>query len=148
MKMLCKSLILLVGLSIFTVGESLCQKTGKVEVIVQDQRITSLVAKHVAFNENRSGIKGFRVQIFFDSGNNSKSKAISVMNQFKDKYPNVGAYLMFQEPNYKVRVGDFRTRMDAQKLLHAITEEFPTAFVVKDDEINFPELDTDYSEQD
>ncbi|MFA4852936.1 MAG: SPOR domain-containing protein [Bacteroidales bacterium] len=117
------------------------QKTGKVEVIVQDARISTLVAKHVAFNESRGSIKGFRIQIFFDSGNNSKNKAITAMNEFKAKHPKTEAYLMFLEPNYKVRVGDFRSRMDAQHFLYKIAEEYPNAFIVKDDEINFPNME-------
>ena len=63
------------------------------------------------------------------------------MNEFNSKHPKIEAYLMFQEPNYKVRVGDFRSRMDAQRFLHKITEDYPNAFIVKDNEINYPNLD-------
>jgi predicted ATP-dependent Lon-type protease len=123
-----------------------CQKTGKVEVITQDARINTLVDKHISFNENRESISGFRVQIFFDSGNNSKNRAITAMDEFKAKYSKVSAYLMFQEPNYKIRVGDFRNRMDAQRFLHKITDEYSNAFIVKDNEINYPNLDDEYNE--
>jgi len=136
--------ILVLGLLVSFYGFG--QKIGKVDIIVSDSRVTSLVAKHIAFNEVRGSIKGFRIQIFFDSGNNSKSKAISAMNEFKSKHSKVGAYLMFQEPNYKVRVGDFRTRMDAQRFLHEITEDYPNAFVVKDNEINYPDVDQEYDD--
>jgi hypothetical protein len=54
-------------------------------------------------------------------------------------FPEQGVYLMFQSPYYKVRVGDFRTRMDAEGFKQKLLDEFPDAFVVKD-EINFPEL--------
>jgi len=117
------------------------QKTGKVEVITQDVRINTLISKHIAFNENKACIKGFRIQIFFDSGNNSKSGAVTAINEFKNKYSKTEAYLTFQEPNYKVRVGDFRTRMDAQRFLHKIIEEYPNAFIVIDNEINLPNLE-------
>jgi len=46
---------------------------------------------------------------------------------------------MFQSPYYKVRVGDFRSRMDAEGFKQKIINDFPDSFVVKD-EINFPEL--------
>jgi len=118
-----------------------CQKTGKIEAVVQDSRINTLIAKHIAFNESRESIKGFRIQIFFDSGNNSKSMAIATMNEFSSKHPEIKAYLMFQEPNFKVRVGDFRSRMDAQRFLHKIAEEYTNAFIVKDNEINYPNLE-------
>jgi hypothetical protein len=139
-----KVLIFVVGILISFQGFS--QKIGKVDIIVSDSRVSSLVAKHIAFNEARGSIKGFRIQIFFDSGNNSKSKAISAMNEFKSKHSKVEAYLMFQEPNYKVRVGDFRTRMDAQRFLHKIAEDYPNAFVVKDNEINYPDIDQQYED--
>ncbi len=119
----------------------IAQKKGKVEIIVQDSRITTLVEKHIAFNESRGCINGFRIQIFFDSGNNSKSNAVSTLSVFKAKHPEVGAYLSFQEPNYKVRVGDYRTRMDAQRFLHKITDDIPNAFIVKDNAINYPCLE-------
>lgn len=122
------------------------QKTGKVEIIVGDARINSLVQKHITWGDNRASIKGFRVQIFFDSGNNSKSKAVSAMSEFRAKHSKVKAYLMFQEPNYKVRVGDFRSRMDAQRFLHKIADEYPNAFIVKDNEIDFPPLETEEDE--
>jgi len=130
---------------ILPVFSAFCQKSGKVDVIVSDERINTLLAKHISFNENRETINGFRIQIFFDSGNNSKSKAVDVMNAFKTKYSKVGAYLTFQEPNYKIRVGDFRTRMDAQRFLHKISDAYPNAFVVMDNDINFPNLDDDYN---
>lgn len=114
----------------------------KVEIIA-DAKITSLVAKHIAFNENKNGIKGYRIQIFFDSGNNSKSNAMSSMKEFTNKYPEIGAYLTFQEPNFKVRVGDFRTRLDAKRLLHKISDEFPNSFIVKENNINLPLLEDD-----
>jgi hypothetical protein len=137
-------IFLILFLSFFISLNGICQKTGKVEIIASDVRINTLVEKHIAFNENRGSICGFRIQIFFDSGNNSKSKAISAMNEFKAKHADIGAYLTFQEPNYKVRVGDFRSRMDAQRFLHKIADEYPNAFIVMDDEINYPNLDDVY----
>jgi hypothetical protein len=121
------------------------QKTGNVDIVVSDARINTLVEKHIAFSENRGSIRGFRIQIFFDSGNNSKNSAVAAMNEFKVKYPNVEAYLMYHEPNYKIRVGDFRCRMDAQRFLHKISGEYENAFIVKDDDINLPDLEDEYS---
>jgi len=139
-----KILIFVFGLLISFSG--IAQKIGKVDIVVSDSRVTALVSKHIAFNEARGSIKGFRIQIFFDSGNNSKSKAISALNEFKSKHSKVGAYLTFQEPNYKVRVGDFRTRMDAQRFLHEIADHYSNAFVVKDNEINYPDVDQEYDD--
>jgi hypothetical protein len=105
--------------------------TGKGHVqIIQDEKVDLLVSKHIQINQNRKGEEGFRIQIFFDSGNNSKTKAESIYEGFKAKYPDVGAYLSFKSPNYKVRVGDFRTRLDAQRFLNEIITEYPNAWII------------------
>jgi hypothetical protein len=100
--------------------------------LVESDAISSLVEKHVFLN-SRQKIIGWRIQIFFDSGNNSKSKAYSRKGVFMAMYPDVSVYLMFQSPYYKVRVGDFRTRMDAEGFKQKLLGEFPDAFVVKDE---------------
>lgn len=131
-------------LFVSTIAFSQTKKPGKVEII-QDSKVNTLVDKHIAFNENLKGIQGYRIQIYFDSGNNSKSKALSIKSEFSSKYPEVGSYVMFQEPNYKVRVGDFRNRIDATRFLKKIYEQFQNAFIVKD-EINLPDIYTETPE--
>ncbi|HNW97145.1 MAG TPA: SPOR domain-containing protein [Bacteroidales bacterium] len=136
-----KFLFLILLISFFSALNVFSQKTGKVEIIISDSRINTLVEKHHSWCETRGGIDGFRIQIYFDSGNNSKSRAVTVMNEFKSKHPKTEAYLMFQEPNYKIRVGNFRSRIDAQRFLHKITDEYPNAFIVKDNDVKFPLLE-------
>jgi len=106
--------------------------------VIEDPQIVSLVQKHIYLNEKQK-INGWRVQIFFESGNNSKSRAHTKKGLFMTLFPNTGVYLMFQSPYYKVRVGDFRSRMYAEGFKQKIIRDFPDSFVVKD-EINFPEL--------
>jgi len=110
-------------------------KPGRVEYI-KDDRVETLLWKHKIINGKQKKY-GWRVQIFFDSGNNSKSRAFSKKGLFMAKFPDVGSYMTFQSPNYKIRVGDFRTRMDAEGFKQQILGDFPDAFVVKD-EINYP----------
>ena len=100
--------------------------------IVADAAIDSLVAKHVRINSEGKGFPGFRVQIFSDSGNGARERANEKRSQFVLKYPEVPAYLDFNNPNFIVRVGDFRTKLEARKFLNSINIEFPYAFVRKD----------------
>ncbi len=108
--------------------------------IIQDARIDTLLSKITYKNEQNPGIDGWRVEIFFEAGNYSKQQARDAQSNFVRNHPNVPVYLLFQEPYYKVRVGDFRTKMEAEKLQKEIEREYPNAFVVSD-EINFPKLD-------
>lgn len=115
------------------------QKNGDVQVI-QDDKVDLLVSKHILINQNKRGIDGFRIQIFFDSGSNSKGRAQSVYESFKSKYSGTGAYLTFKTPNYKVRVGDFRTKLDAQRFLNDILGDYPNAWITSDI-INLPKVE-------
>ena len=112
---------------------------GKKE-IVQDKRIDELVQKHIKVNEIANTIPGFRINIFFQSGNNSKTNANQAKAAFIAKYPEIDAYVVFDEPNFKVKVGDFRTRMEARGFVEKIKQDFPDAFVIKDN-IFFPKID-------
>lgn len=109
----------------------------KRDYVVQDDDITWLVEKYNNQNQTKPVISGYRVQIYFDSGNQSKKKANDVKTQFLAKMPDVPCYLVYQAPNFKVRVGDFRSRYEAYKLYREIRNDFPSAYIVKD-EINFP----------
>ena len=113
---------------------------GKLDIL-QDSRIPVLVQKNIYFNTRAKGvIDGFRIQIFFDSGSDSKKRAMDSRTEFLAKHPEMNAYLSFQEPFYKVRIGDFRLRMEADGYLDKIKQEYPNAFTVKD-RIYFPKID-------
>ncbi len=104
---------------------------GKTEII-QDPRVDILINKHIRINELNKTTEGFRIQVFSDSGNNSKSSAQTIRDEITSRFPSLGVYLSFKSPNYKVRMGDFRTRLDAQRLLNEISIDFPNAFIVTD----------------
>jgi len=106
-------------------------------IIHQDARVDSILQMHIAYNKQQKGIDGYRIQIFFDAGNNSLNRATAVAGQFQLLFPGDTAYISFSEPYYKVRVGDFRTRLDAEGFLQEILPDFPNAFVIKD-KINYP----------
>jgi len=105
-------------------------EVGTVE-IVQDNRINTLLEKHKVINEKYPFIEGYRIQIYFESGNYSKKKAGDIKTRFQNLFPEEDAYIIFQEPYYKVRVGDFRTRLDAQAFLQKIIADFPTLLLLK-----------------
>lgn len=121
------------------------QFLGKLPV-KQDSRITDLLIRHSQINQKRKGIDGFRLEIFFGSDNKAREKATKVKTEFNLIYPTIPAYVSFQTPNFKVRVGDFRNKSEALKTKAAIAAKYPNAFIVKDN-IRFPELYTESLEQ-
>lgn len=107
-------------------------KQGTIE-IVEDENISRLVKKHIRINDSLGTIHGYRIQLFFTSGVNGKKLAQEVETEFIKKYPDTKAYLIWDSPNYKVRIGDFRTRLDALKFQDLIKTDFPNAYLVQDE---------------
>lgn len=126
-----KNLILLL-LFLSLSGIALSQKAENYSYVNRDLRIDQLIEKHRQYNLSNPGVDGFKVQIFFDSGNNSKKAAQTAREKFMEVYPEVIAYLTFNSPYYRVRVGDFRTKLEAEGFLFQLTTAYPNAFTVPD----------------
>ena len=124
-------LVLLVFTSRGIMAQVLEPAEGKVE-IVQDERITQLSDKYEKMSLNNPEIDGYRVQIFFDSGSNSKNAAANIKTGFETIYPEIKSYLSYKEPYYRVRVGNFRSLIEAVGFQKKIAIEYPNAFPVKD----------------
>ncbi|MDD4190587.1 MAG: SPOR domain-containing protein [Mangrovibacterium sp.] len=110
--------------------------------IQQDSRIGTLLQNHIEQNKRKEGTEGYRVEIFFSSGSRSREEAMRKKTEFLKNFPGETAYMSFQSPNFKVRVGDCRTRSEALKLKGRISGHYPNAFIVPD-MIQFPKLYSD-----
>jgi hypothetical protein len=119
---------------------AIAQQADTTGEIIADPRLEILVEKHILINQALNTMDGFRIQIFSDSGINSKTKAQEALDDFKARFPEQGAYLSFKSPNYKVRIGDFRTKLDAQRFLIELTADYPNSFIIED-QINLPATD-------
>lgn len=108
--------------------------SGKIEII-QEFKLPELLAKHVELN-SRATVKGYRVKIHFGT---DKTQAYEVKKKFLELYPTVSAYVKYDQPNFNVRVGDFRTKLEAYKFFKTVQSEFPAAFLVQD-EIEFNQV--------
>lgn len=112
---------------------------GKV-TLHQDARIDKLSEFVRTGEETVEGVKidGYRIVIFFDQ---DKSIVAQQKANFLARYNGHKAYIDYKAPNYRVRVGNFRTRLEAEALKDELLVYFPTAVVVED-KIQLPELDT------
>jgi hypothetical protein len=126
-------------------GQCYAQTTGKVTV-VKSPLIDSLISKRIALTKvyTKDGtslaVMGYRVQVFFGA---DRKQVYSEQERFKSYYPELGTYISYTQPNYSLKVGDFRSRDEAQKLLNDLKPLFPSLFIfneninpVKADEYN------------
>jgi hypothetical protein len=109
---------------------SFAQTRGKVEV-VKDPLIDTLIARRPFLNKNSiitdEPSAGYRVQIYFGS---NRQAAYSAQARLREDYPEYRTYIMYTEPNFKVHAGDFRTRLEAQKLMNELSKTFSSMFVI------------------
>jgi hypothetical protein len=108
-------------------------------VIERDIRLDSLLMKHIRVNQVKDGLDGYRVQLYSGSGTEARLSANNLRAEFLTNHPNIPAYLIYQAPNFKVRLGNFRTELEAVHLQRELAYQYPGGFVVKD-KIKFPKL--------
>lgn len=95
-----------------------------------DSLARELIKKHIVINTLHPISPGYRVQLYFGQ---QRDAAYEMRTDFLRLFPQSGAYVVYQQPNFKLRVGDYRTRLEAQKALHEFQTHYSSAFVVKDD---------------
>lgn len=139
--------IYLLFVFLICVNQSFAQKRGVVTE-VKDPLIDSLIAKRIALNTVKptttnpvskaifNGM-GYRIQIFYGS---DRRVAFGEQTRFQTLYPSIRTYITYKEPNYYLKVGDFRTRMEAQAFLNELRGAFTTLFIFRE-KINAPILD-------
>jgi hypothetical protein len=98
----------------------------------QDQRID----KYMSQNKPRI-LLGFRVQICFDP---NKAMVEDVRNQFISSYPKIDTYMNFEAPYFNLKVGDFRTRIEAQSFAEKLQGAY-SLNIVHREQINLPRVD-------
>ncbi len=121
-----KILRILVALSLITFASATnAQITIKVDEKINEQ----LRMKNASIDTTK--ISGYRIQIAFSRDQNN---VISSESKFKNWFPiyRDRVYRLYQQPYWKIRVGDFYREIDAQKMLKDVREYFPNAFLVKD----------------
>ena len=121
-----KKKILTVAAFFLAVGFNAFAQEGRMQVN-QDTLIPYLLElKTEMGKESRIGDR-YRIQIF--SGDNNK--ASKVIREFRSLYSEWPSTIVYETPNYKVWVGNFRNSLEADRALIKIRESFPAAFRFK-----------------
>lgn len=114
-----KSFFLSLALIAFTGSQLAFSQT------TQSKEVTNLIKKKRDYNK-KNGF-GFRVQLFYGS----ETKARTELKSFGLKHPKIKTYIDYSNPPYwKSLVGDYKTRLEADRALIGIKKEFPDAIVV------------------
>lgn len=105
------------------------QENPNSSAIQTSMKVKALQEKKAEYHRRTNGeCDGYRVKIHFSA---DRSKANEVKARFSSKYNDVPTHDDYQQPNFVVNVGDFKTKLEAYELLKKIQVDFPYAFIVK-----------------
>ena len=114
------------------------QKGAGTATVNQSYEIRNALARHIVTNAG-THMQGYRVRIFFDSDRTARARSEAIAAGFSERYPGIPVYRSHVSPYFKVTVGDFRSREEAQRFASKLTNSgaYRYVFVVKE-QINYP----------
>ena len=112
---------------------------GRVTVEL-DSLLESNYNKLIAKNMQSSGVPGYRIRIYSESGIGAKNEQQQVRARFLSLYPGMDAYNRYDAPYFKIYVGDCRTKSEALKLQDRIAKDFPNS-IIREDFINLKRVE-------
>jgi|SRR5690554_2886603 len=100
--------------------------------IHQDEKLEVLLQIKNRLIKNNKLIEGYTIQLY----NGDISNANKVIKEYNTLFTDWDAIIEYQTPNYRVWVGNFSTRLEADRVLLKIQKDFPNAFVLRPDRRN------------
>jgi len=118
------------------VGKSILTVMGPGVQVTQSAAIRQALLKYVAANAEKT-ITGYRIRVFLNNDPSARQRSESIEKTLTEQLSGIGVYRTFESPNYKVTVGDFRTKDEALGIYNALKATYPTAYIIKET-INYP----------
>lgn len=113
------------GAFLFFSQQEMNAQQGNVN-IQQNEKIEKLMEVKTELNKNNQIRDRYVIQLFY--GDNGEAN--EVIQKYRELYP-YSSQITYEAPNYKVWVGNFRNRLEADRALLKIKENFPAAFIPK-----------------
>jgi hypothetical protein len=88
--------------------------------------LVELVKRYKKEQEGKQ-ISGYRIQLY--SG--SRKGAFDLKADFLKRMPSIPISVVYESPDFKVQVGDYRTKLEAEREMEIIWPQYKSAFVVK-----------------
>ncbi len=125
MRILSKNYIYLgTVLSLFWAENSSAQDNTSV---TQDTRFEQLLAEKRKINSSIIVNDRYKIQIFY--GDNDKAR--KALSDFKRDFRTIDGTIIYNSPTYKVWVGNFKSKIDAERTLAEIKKKYPYALLIK-----------------
>lgn len=97
--------------------------------IKTNEGIEKLIAQKIAYNKSLKTIRGYKIQLYYGS----EQGAYSLKDKFNKLYPEIPAKLIFNTPDWKIQVGNYYTKLQADHDIVQLKIDFPGAIVIAAD---------------
>ncbi len=115
-----------------------CSKIIFAQVTINEPPIvTQMLERYVETNKNVTSVSGWRIQIF---STRDRVEMEKVRREFQFIYPNISVDWIHDRPQYVLRAGAFERKLDAYRLLNIIRQDYPSALISLDNNMNPAEL--------
>ena len=91
--------------------------------------INELVEQKKAFNKAQNSYPGYKIQIYYGS----EKECYEIKDEFTSLFPEIPTSIIFSTPQWKLQVGEYQTRLEADKSIQTIKKEYPSAIVLATD---------------
>ena len=118
------------------VGRNILSVLGTGVTVNQSRAMRTAFDNYVSNNAAKT-LTGYRIRVYFDNGQNARNRSEAIARSLSGTYPGLGVYRTYESPNFKVTVGDFRTKDEALRIYHSLKSSYPTAIILKET-INYP----------
>lgn len=130
MNIIKNSIILgLFSLTLTAYGQDFQEQKRMNVVIEGDPRIEKLIETYDALKKEDNKVSVYRVQVF--SG--ERENATKALNFFQKRYYDQYSNIVYDQPNFKVKVGAFRTKNDAENFIKTLDKDYKSAFILTED---------------
>lgn len=103
-----------------------------VVTFLNGETVNELVNLHIRINELQKNVTGYRIQIFSGSSYNYTVEQVEEMKAaFVELFPDIPVYLDYFEPDFKIRVGNFRNKLECYPIVKRIQRKYPNQYIVK-----------------
>ncbi|MFT5436293.1 MAG: hypothetical protein ACI840_000937 [Ulvibacter sp.] len=114
------------SLLIIIISESIVAQSASV-TINEDAKITRLLELKKELEKENKLADGYTIQLHYGE----LSKANEVLKKYKNNHGAWPASIEYETPNYKVWVGNFSARLEADRALLEVQRTFDAAFILK-----------------
>ena len=111
---------------VFSQSDTTFNTKGQI-ISINQKGVDNLVSKYKQILKKTGGVEGWRIQLIFKA---QKEEILPYQIKFTNLYPEIPVQIAFDSPNYKLTVGNFRTRNEALKIKYQISKNFPGAYPV------------------